>query len=94
MKRKLLAEKLENGICLRASIFVFLISQRPRDYVEIRVLLKDLIDAMNSIGVNVNQIARAANASYFGPEEQYQLMRCMTEIKQNVRAVNKAINDM
>ena len=39
-----------------------LLSQKPNDYPEIRILLKELINEVNAIGNNINQIAHNTNA--------------------------------
>ena len=40
----------------------FLLSQKPLDYPEIRLLISNLINEVNHIGNNINQIARKNNA--------------------------------
>ena len=39
-----------------------LISQKPNDYPEVRKLLKELINEINRIGININQIVFNSNA--------------------------------
>ena len=39
-----------------------LISQKPNDYPEVRKLLKELINEVNRIGININQIVFNSNA--------------------------------
>ena len=52
----MLAKKAgESGMC-EADYLRLLISQKPNDYPEVRELLKELINEVNRIGININQI--------------------------------------
>ena len=42
-----------------------LISQKPNDYPEVRELLKELINEVNRIGININQIVFNNNAGLY-----------------------------
>jgi len=52
----------------------FMISQKPKDYPEIRRLLKELIDEINHIGVNINQIAKNNNMHFYSKEDKESLL--------------------
>ena len=39
-----------------------LLSQKPNDYPEIRIMLRELINEVNAIGNNINQITRTHNS--------------------------------
>ena len=53
---EMLAKKAgESGMC-EADYLRLLISQKPNDYPEVRELLKELINEVNRIGININQI--------------------------------------
>ena len=59
------AEKLKSDAKQRgmkeSEYIRLLMSQKPNDYPEIRILLRDLINEVNAIGNNINQIAHWAN---------------------------------
>lgn len=44
---------------------VLLLSQKPNDYPEIRILLRELINEVNAIGNNINQITRNHNSKLY-----------------------------
>jgi hypothetical protein len=58
----------------------FLLSQKPKDYPEIRTLLKDLINEVNHIGVNVNQIVFHHNASLYSQGDKELLLAYMKKM--------------
>ena len=52
---EMLAKKAgESGMC-EADYLRLLISQKPNDYPEVRELLKELINEVNRIGINIHQ---------------------------------------
>ena len=51
-----LAEKAENMNMTESEYLRFMISQKPTDYPEMRILLRALINEVNHIGTNINQI--------------------------------------
>ncbi len=51
----------------------FLLSQKPNDYPEIRKLIKDLINEVNHIGVNINQIVKNNNAEFYNQDDKNRL---------------------
>ena len=59
---KLLKENALGANMGESAYLRLMISQKPNDYPEIRRLLKDLINEVNRIGVNINQIAFNNNA--------------------------------
>ena len=67
-----------------------LLSQKPNDYPEIRILLKELIGEVNAIGNNVNQIARNYNSKLYRMEDREFLCACMKKLNRMVQeAVDK-----
>lgn len=58
----------------------FLISQKPKDYPEIRSELKKLINEINHIGVNINQIAKNHNSSYYLADDKERLFAYMKKL--------------
>lgn len=51
-----LAEKAEKMNMTESEYLGFMISQKPADYLEMRILLRELINEVNHIGTNINQI--------------------------------------
>ena len=53
---KMLAKKACDNGMNEAEYIRLLISQKPNDYPEVRKILKELINEVNRIGININQI--------------------------------------
>lgn len=62
-----------------------LLSQKPNDYPEIRVLLKELIGGVNAVGNNINQITRNHNSKLYRAEDRELLCACMKKLCLTVR---------
>lgn len=62
-----------------------LLSQKPNDYPEIRILLKELINEVNAIGNNINQITRNYNSKLYRTEDRELLCACMKKLNMTVR---------
>lgn len=62
---KALAEKAAEQNMNEAEYIRLLISQKPNDYPEVRKLLKELINEVNRIGININQIVFNSNAGLY-----------------------------
>ena len=56
------------------------------DYPEVRKLLKELINEVNRIGININQIVFNNNAGLYSKEDKTQLVAYM-------RKLNKKVNE-
>lgn len=65
----------------------FLISQKPNDYPEIRKLLKQLINEVNHIGVNVNQIVKSSNAGIYNAGDKERLFAYMKKVSMGIDEV-------
>ncbi len=50
-----------------------MVNQKPSQYPEIIELLKNLINEINHIGVNINQIVKNHNASFYSAEDKTRL---------------------
>lgn len=57
-----------------------LMSQKPNDYPEIRILLRDLINEVNAIGNNINQITRNHNSKLYREEDRELLSAYMKKL--------------
>ena len=56
----------------------------PNDYPEIRKILKELINEVNRIGININQIVFNNNAGLYSKEDKTQLIAYMRKLNQKV----------
>lgn len=61
-----------------------LLSQKPNDYPEIRILLKGLINEVNAIGNNINQITRNYNSKLYRTEDRELLAAYMKRLNMTV----------
>lgn len=92
-EEEMLKKKAKDMNMTESEYMRLLISQKPMDYMEIRVLLKNLINEVNSVGININQITRNANAYYIGPDDVQRLQAYASGIRNAVREVNKTLNN-
>jgi hypothetical protein len=72
------------GMC-EADYLRFLISQKPNDYPEIRVLLKQLINEVNRIGNNINQVVHNNNSELYRKEDKEHLIAYMKKLNLTVK---------
>jgi uncharacterized protein Yka (UPF0111/DUF47 family) len=70
------------------------IKSSPNDFPEIRKAIKQLINEINSIGVNVNQIARNSNSGFFVPDDKVRLFAYMSRLSSLMNKVVEDIGDM
>lgn len=86
---RLKAQAEERG--MKESEYIrLLLSQKPNDYPEIRILLKELICEVNAIGNNINQITKNYNSKLYRVEDRELLCACMKKLNLTVReAVDK-----
>lgn len=70
-----------------------LLSQKPNDYPEIRILLKELINEVNAIGNNINQITRNYNSKLYRAEDRERLIAYMKKLNLSVREAAEKIGD-
>ena len=81
---KMLAKKACDNGMNEAEYIRLLISQKPNDYPEIRKILKELINEVNRIGININQIVFNNNAGLYSKEDKTQLIAYMRKLNQKV----------
>lgn len=84
---RLLSEKVEAFHMNEAEYLRLLISQTPNDYPEIRQELKQLINEVNHIGVNINQIVHHHNYELYSKEDRQQLIAYMKKLNNTVKEV-------
>lgn len=90
---KMLAVKAKESDMNEAEYLRLLISQKPNDYPEIRKLIKELINEVNHIGVNINQIVHHHNYELYSKEDREQLIAYMKKLNKSVKEVVVIIGD-
>ena len=81
---KVLSDKAKANGMNEAEYIRLLISQKPNDYPEVRKLLKELINEINRIGININQIVFNSNAQLYSRKDKEQLVAYMKKLNQSV----------
>jgi hypothetical protein len=88
-----LSEKAKAAGMCEADYLRLLITQKPNDYPEIRMLLKELINEVNAIGNNINQITRNHNSKLYRENDRELLIAYMKKLNLLVKeAVEKVGN--
>ena len=82
---KELAQKAALAEMCEADYLRFLISQKPNDYPEIRILLKQLINEVNRIGNNINQVVHNNNSELYRREDKEHLIAYMKKLNLTVK---------
>ena len=83
---KLKSDAMQRG--MKESEYIrLLMSQKPNDYPEIRILLRDLINEVNAIGNNINQITRNHNSKLYRKEDRELLSAYMKKLNLLVKEV-------
>ena len=82
---KMLAEKSELAGMCEADYLRLLISQKPNDYPELRRLLRDLINEINRIGININQLVYNHNAGFYSKQDKEHLFAYMKKLNVTVK---------
>lgn len=89
-----LSEKAEQAKMCEADYLRLLITQKPNDYPEIRLLLKALINEVNAIGNNINQITRNYNSKLYRIEDRELLTAYMKKLNLLVKDVVSAVEGL
>jgi len=84
---KMLADKSKSACMSEAEYLRLMISQKPKDYPEIRALYKELINEINRIGVNINQIVYNHNCDFYSTDDKLRLVSYL-------KSINKAIKEV
>ena len=77
---KELAKKAAASGMTESSYMRLMISQKPNDYPEIRMQLRELINEVNHIGNNINQIAKSHNAGFSSADDKGRLFAYMKRL--------------
>lgn len=65
----------------------FLLSQKPNDYPEIRIMLRELINEVNTIGNNINQITRNHNSKLYREEDTAYMKKLNLLVREEVEVI-------
>ena len=84
---KLLKAKAEEADLTESEYLRLMISQKPNDYPEVRQLLRDLINEVNRIGININQITYNHNAELYSADDKERLIAYMRKLNTAVAKV-------
>ena len=79
-----LSDKAKANGMNEAEYIRLLISQKPNEYPEVRKLLKELINEINRIGININQIVFNSNAQLYSKKDKERLVTYMKKLNQSV----------
>ena len=87
-----LEEKAEKMNMTESEYLRFMISQKPTDYPQMRILLKELINEVNHIGTNINQIVHN-NSGLYSETDKEQLVAYMRKLNVEVNKVYEVISE-
>lgn len=88
IRRQAKANKMTESAYLR-----LLLSQKPKDYPQIRQLLKSLINEVNHIGVNINQIVKSYNSGFYRQEDKALLTAYLKKLNTAVAEVVRQLGN-
>lgn len=79
---------------LKESAYIrLLLSQKPNDYPEVRILLRELVNEVNAIGNNINQITRNHNSKLYRETDRELLIAYMKKLNLLVKKVVDAVGN-
>ena len=70
-----------------------LITEKPKDYPEIRQMLTGLIDEVNRIGVNINESVHNNNSALYSDSDKSRLFAYMLKLNETLSKVVDDIGD-
>ena len=88
---QLLKEKASANGITESEYIRLMISQKPNDYPEIRKLLKETINEINHIGININPIVKNNNSTFYQKEDKIKLTAYMQRVDETLQKVVKAL---
>ena len=89
----MLADKAQQANMTESEYLRLMISQKPNDYPEIRVLLREIINEVNHIGTNINQIVHNHNSGIYSEDDKERLVAYMRKLNMEVNNVYKTVNE-
>lgn len=81
---EMLKEQAEKAGMNESQYIRFLITQKPNDYPEIKKSLKELVNEVNRIGVNINEIVYNNNSMLYSQPDKNRLMAYMRRLNQTL----------
>ena len=90
---EILASKAKDSGITESAYLRLLIRQKPNDYPEIRKLLRELINEVNRVGININQITFSHNAKLYAEADKQNLIAYMRKLNLQVAEVVKQIGN-
>lgn len=88
-----LQEKVAELGMTESEFIRLLITQRPKDYPELRQLLKSLINEVNRIGVNINEVVHNNNSVLYSDSDKKRLLAYMKLLNEKLDKVVVDIGD-
>ena len=88
---QLLKEKATANGMSESEYIRLMISQKPNDYPEIRKLLKEAINEINHIGININQIVKNNNSTFYQKEDKIKHTAYMQRVDETLQKVVKEL---
>ena len=92
-EREELCRQAEASGMSESAYLRWLLSQKPKDYPQIRQLLKSLINEVNHIGVNINQIVKSYNSGFYRQEDKELLTACLKKLNTAVAEVVRQLGN-
>lgn len=83
----------EKGVS-ESELFRFLLSQKPKEYPELRIMIRELITEVNHIGVNVNQITKNYNSGFYSQQDKACMIAYLQKIYRRLDEVVGIIGNM
>lgn len=90
---KILERKSKEAGMSESEYLRFMMTQKPSDYPELKKLLKELINEVNRIGVNINQITLNHNTGFYSEGDKMALTAYMRKLITGVDEVVKQIGN-
>ena len=92
-ERAELCRQAKAGGMSESAYLRWLLSQKPKDYPQIRQLLKSLINEVNHIGVNINQIVKSYNSGFYRQEDKELLTAYLKKLNTAVAEVVRQLGN-
>ena len=89
----MLADKAQQVNMTESEYLRLMISQKPNDYQEIRILLRELINEANHIGTNINRIVHNHNAGLYSEDDKERMIAYMRKLNTEENNVCKTVSD-
>ena len=88
LARQAAEEGISEGKLIRLRI-----RNKPYDYADIRIMLRDMMTELNRIGVNINQIVKNNNSGLYLPSDKDRLLAYMQRLSSSMAEVVKQLGN-